>query len=284
MIPQPIIEKLQIRHFEPVYGGDINQCFSVEANGHRCFLKLNNAIRFPGMFEKEANGLQFLKKYFPCKVPDVIGYGDNEAFQYLLLEWLDTGGPLPNSWEKLGAAIAQMHLQQQASFGWECSNYIGTIVQVNNNAEDWVDFYRDCRILPLAEMLYKTGRFTLEERRITDRFCEQFPGLFPNEKPAFLHGDLWSGNVQFTRDGSVALFDPAVYSGHREMDIAMAALFGGFTASFYASYNEIYPLEKGWKERIGAAQLYPLLVHAVLFGSSYITRSVEIMQRFSGRK
>lgn len=284
MIPASVIEVLHISRFEQVYGGDINQCFSVESGGRNCFLKLNNAILYPGMFEKEVNGLQHLKQFFPGKVPDVISNGDNDGVQYLLLEWLNTAKPQPNSWEKLGAALAQMHLQQQDSFGWECSNYIGSIVQQNKQADDWPDFYRDSRILPLADLLYKSGKFTLEERMLADRFCEQLPGLFPNEKPAFLHGDLWSGNVLFTKEGSVVLFDPAVYKGHREMDIGMTTLFGGFTPSFYSSYNEIYPLEAGWKERIAVAQLYPLLVHSLLFGSTYSNRSVEIMKQFTGRK
>ncbi len=284
MIPASVIELLQISRFEQVYGGDVNQCFSVESDGNHCFLKLNNAIQFPGMFEKEANGLQNLRKFFPGKVPDVISNGDNDGVQYLLLEWLDTAKPQPGSWEKMGAALAQMHLQQQDRFGWECNNYIGTVVQQNKQTDEWYIFYRDSRILPLADLLYQAGKFTLKERMLTDRFCEQLPGLFPNEKAAFLHGDLWSGNVLFTGDGSVALFDPAVYKGHREMDIGMTTLFGGFTPSFYSSYNEIYPLEEGWKERIAVAQLYPLLVHSLLFGSTYSTRSIEIMNQFAGRK
>jgi len=168
-------------------------------------------------------------------------------------------------------------LQEQSFYGWHEDNYIGSLVQQNTRHTTWEDFFINCRITPLVKLLYDAGIYSSKDLTLTDNFCKHGKDIFPKEKPCLLHGDLWSGNFMITNKGEPVLIDPAVYCGHREMDIGMTKLFGGFDNLFYQSYNEVYPLEHGWKERLAFAQLYPLLVHAVLFGGHYIEQTRTII-------
>jgi fructosamine-3-kinase len=161
--------------------------------------------------------------------------------------------------------------------GWKTDNYIGSLVQSNVTKDTWPQFYRDQRIQPLVSRLIDNGSFETCEKRNAKRFCERLADMFPAEPPALLHGDLWSGNFMFTTQGP-AVFDPAPYYGHREIDIGMSLLFGGSNSRFYDAYDEMYPLEGNWKERLPFTQLYPLLVHAVLFGGNYVQRCRQILR------
>ncbi|MGC4235389.1 MAG: fructosamine kinase family protein, partial [Niabella sp.] len=153
----------------------------------------------------------------------------------------------------------------------------GGLQQVNTPCKSWADFYTNHRILPLVKTLADAKIFSAKDIKAAESFCASLDGFFPDEKPALLHGDLWGGNYFTTQNGLTSIFDPAVYYGHREMDIGMTRLFGGFSPEFYAGYNEIYPLKNGWEQRLGYSQLYPLLVHAVLFGGHYVSNVREIL-------
>ena len=135
--------------------------------------------------------------------------------------------------------------------------------------------------MPLVKTLFDSGRFSLKDVDNANSFCKNLREIFPAESPSLLHGDLWGGNFLITAPGKAAIFDPAVYFGHREMDIGMTKLFGGFDQRFYDAYNEIYPLEKGWEKRLPLTQLYPLLVHAVLFRGHYISQARAIIKQFA---
>jgi fructosamine-3-kinase len=264
-----------------VHGGDINQCFRVDTKHTRYFLKLNDALQYPRMFEKEAAGLAALSNSYPMKVPSVYEFGIAGSKQFLLLEWIEAGQPGPKTWEIFGQAIAEMHSVTNANAGWKEENYIGSLIQLNQSCEKWPVFFMELRILPLVKKLYEARSFTQKEMMSAERLCQRSATLFPDEPMALLHGDLWSGNKMFTVDESVAIYDPAVYYGNREMDLGMTKLFGGFDQRFFDAYENTYPLEKDWQQRLPLTQLYPLLVHAVLFGGHYIQSAAHIIHRFA---
>ena len=175
--------------------------------------------------------------------------------------------------------MAMMHQQRQPYFGWSAHNNIGSYPQNNTQHDSWHLFYTECRIMPLVKKLFDTAVFGKQELKAAETLCKKFDQLFPQEPPALLHGDLWSGNYMITATGDAAIYDPAVYYGHREMEMGMTKLFGGFHQQFYATYNEVLPLEKAWLQRLPLSQLYPLLVHAVLFGGHYVGKAREIINR-----
>ncbi|MEP7144502.1 MAG: fructosamine kinase family protein, partial [Ferruginibacter sp.] len=271
-----------ITHYEPVHGGDISDAYCLYGQDAKYFLKVNDAQRYPGMFEKEENGLRTLNQNSPLAIPQVIRCGNTLHQQYLLLEWLEKGSSGTGCWEDFGSGLAMLHQKKQPFFGWQEDNFIGSLVQHNQPHEAWHLFYAECRIMPLVTTLFNAGAFSKADLVSAELFCKKMERLFPFEPPALLHGDLWSGNFMVTGTGYAAIFDPAVYYGHREMDIGMTQLFGGFDRRFYDAYNESYPLEKGWQQRMPLTQLYPLLVHAVLFGGHYVVSAKEIIKHYPG--
>lgn len=271
---------IKLTHYEAVSGGDINEAYCLHSDTRRYFLKLNDAIHFPAMFEAEADGLDALRRNSSIVVPEVMGRGVAGDKQWLLLQWIDKGSPHKNSIENFGAALAIMHKQPQPFFGWRRNNYIGSLTQLNAQQKSWMDFYTQCRIIPLVKTLSDKNIFTKADTEHAMAFCKRLNDLFPPEAPVLLHGDLWGGNYMINSEGNAVIFDPAVYNGHREMDIGMTKLFGGFPQQFYDAYNETYPLEKAWQGRLPLTQLYPLLVHAVLFGGHYIANVKEIIKEF----
>ena len=232
------------------------------------------------MFAREAEGLAALEQYSTLEIPRVMQTGETDDQQWLLLSWLEQGKSQPHTMHDFGAALAAMHRQPQSFFGWHNHNYIGSLEQVNTPENSWDHFYTEYRILPLAKKLFDRGVFTTTDINHTTSFCKSIGHLFPREKPALLHGDLWSGNYKVLANGSVSIFDPAVYCGHREMDLGMTKLFGGFSPDFYTAYDAAYPLEKDWLQRLPYTQLYPLLVHAVLFGGHYVGSIRAILREF----
>ena len=272
--------KLALLHNEPVYGGDINKAWCLHTRTGRYFLKTNAANRVPLMFQKEAAGLAALKRHSPVTVPRVMAYGTINDVQYLLLEWLEKGVAAPGCMYEFGRHLAALHRQKQAYFGWQEDNYIGNWPQINTAHQHWHAFYITCRLTPLAQYLFDTGAWTKSDLAALEALGTRLEALFPPEPPALVHGDLWGGNFMIVQDGSAAIFDPAVYYGHREMDIGMTLLFGGFDAGFYQGYNDEYPLQKDWRHRVSLTQLYPLLVHAVLFGGHYVSSARDIIRQY----
>ncbi|MEP7110221.1 MAG: fructosamine kinase family protein [Ferruginibacter sp.] len=269
---------LNITNYEPLHGGDINRSYCLYGHTAKYFLKVNDARKYPCMFAKEVNGLHALHQNCTLTVPRVIKSADTQQDQWLLLEWLENGSPKTNFWQNFGTGLAMLHQKQQSFFGWHEDNFIGSLVQHNQQLPSWHLFYGECRIMPLVRDLFNTGSFSKQDVTSAELFCKRIEDLFPPEPPALLHGDLWSGNFMIASDGNAAIFDPAVYYGHREMDIGMTKLFRGFDTQFYDAYNGIYPLENGWQQRLQFAQLYPLLVHAVLFGGHYAGSARDIIR------
>ncbi|GAB3013419.1 fructosamine kinase family protein [Niabella terrae] len=279
---QQILEDLHLETatVTPVSGGDSNAAYRIQRGEQRFFLKTQGAAACPGLFEQEAAGLELLRRNSEHYLPAVIGQGLRAGRQYLLLEWLEAAGSTAATQENFGRRLARQHRHSQPYFGLSVDNYIGPLHQSNQPVADWPGFYAHRRILPLVRQLADTGVLDRKDIRAANGFSDRIREFFPEEPSCLLHGDLWSGNYMTLENGTVAFFDPAVYYGHREMDIGMSLLFGGFSAAFYEGYREQWPLEPGWQQRVAYSQLYPLLVHALLFGGSYVQRVKLLLQPF----
>lgn len=291
MLRQAIIDKIQdllfhrtgknclVREFVPVPGGSINQVYKIATSVGDYFIKLNDAKLFPGMFEAEEKGLDILRRS-SFRIPQVISVEYIKEDAFILMEFIEKGFANEGSQERMGITLAAMHKQSDKHFGLDHDNYIGSLSQSNTKKNNWTEFFIEERMEKQLKLAVDTKKMGKEIRKSFDRMYKRLDDIFPAEVPALLHGDLWSGNYLACADGSPCIFDPAVYYGHREVDLAMTKLFGGFSPLFYQIYNEHFPLEKGWEKRVDVFQLYPLLVHVNLFGGSYVADVNEIVKRF----
>ncbi|MDZ7716211.1 MAG: fructosamine kinase family protein [Balneolaceae bacterium] len=267
---------------QSVSGGSINQAAKIEVKnvGH-CFLKWNTSTN-PDMFNKEAKGLKLLSSAETnLIIPEVIIKGktvDNIGF--LLLEFLPEERRTANAPRSFGENLARLHKHTAEKFGLDHDNYIGRLHQSNTRHKSWSDFFIEERIMPQLKMGADSGYFSSQDRQAFQNLFRQIPDIFPGEPPSLLHGDLWSGNYFYTDSGKAAIFDPAVYYGSREIELSFTRLFGGFSAGFYEAYDQSHPLEAGFDNRIDIYNLYPLLVHTNLFGSSYASQVKSIVKKF----
>lgn len=271
-----------ITHVLSVSGGSINDAYKIHSNKGFYFLKVNSQTP-DDMFSKEAVGLKLLNQFFiGGKVPEVIDhFRTNDGKHYLILEWISEGKKAVTFYDTLAAALAEMHRNQSEWFGLNHDNYIGKLPQSNRKHKNWGDFYIEERIRPQIKLLITSGKCNASVEKRVDVIAQKIHSLFPDEKPSFLHGDLWSGNFMCNDKSQPVLIDPAVYYGNREMEIAFTHLFGGFSQRFYEIYHRTWPLSPGFNERIQLYNLYPLLVHANLFGGSYMSRSLTILSKYA---
>jgi protein-ribulosamine 3-kinase len=261
-------------------GGCINNARKLETSSGIFFLKWNDAQRYPKMFEGEAKGLILLKKTNTVGIPDIIGTDEAGSYSFIVLEFIEPGKKIKNFWEDFGTSLAQLHKNTSELFGLEYDNYIGSLPQRNTQKNSWIEFFIEERLekqIALAKNSSAIDNPTIQQ---SNNLYKRLSEIIPEEKPSLLHGDLWNGNVMTGADGKAWLMDPAVYYGHREMDIAMSKLFGGFSPEFYESYREAFPLQKGSEERMDIYNLYPLLVHVNLFGGGYLSEVKNILSRF----
>ena len=265
----------------PVSGGSINRCYKLNTSLGLYFLKLNHADAYPYMFQREAEGLSALKAAAAINIPEVIGHGTSGLNQFLLLEYMERGALMDSFWNNFGKQMARLHQNNADSFGWDTRNFIGSLGQQNHREKTWPEFFILHRLEPLLEIAISAKKLNASHRKSVEQLYKRLEDFFPEEKPSLLHGDFWNGNFMTGPQGDPVLFDPAVYYGHREMDLAMSTLFGGFDAEFYRGYKEEYPLEKGWKNRAALANLYPLLVHVNLFGNGYVPEVKTVLKKFS---
>jgi protein-ribulosamine 3-kinase len=260
-------------------GGDINTAAQVFSSEGVFFIKWNHTDQHD-MFETEARGLDLLRQTDALHIPQVIGYGQQLDKSYLILDYIDPGSPTKNYWESLGQALAVMHSHTQTKFGLNFSNYIGSLPQTNTLTANGTDFFFEQRLLPQAGLALYKGLLSKTAYDALFRLQVRLPELIPNERPALLHGDLWSGNVMVTEAGQPALIDPSVYYGFREAELAFTKLFGGFAQRFYEAYDEAFPLLDGFNDRVAIYNLYPLLVHVNLFGSGYVSGVERVLNQF----
>lgn len=261
-------------------GGCINEVIKIHTTSGDFFLKWNSATRYPKMFEQEVKGLKLLKEADNIKVPDVLTYGEIGAYSFLLLEFIVSALQIKNFWEDFGTSLAMLHRHTSGYFGLDHDNYIGSLVQKNTMHNNWISFFVEERIEKQLKMVYNDGKIS---KKLLEKFAKLYkvlPEIFPDEPSALLHGDLWNGNYIISSQGKACIIDPAVYYGHREIDLGMSRLFGGFSPAFYTAYHETYPLEKGWKNRLDICNLYPLLVHVNLFGGGYLSSVEAILQKY----
>ena len=253
-------------------GGAANTAHRLEGSGLVFFVKLGSLGAFE-RFRTEALALQEIHQTHTIYVPKPICWGTTEAQAYLVMDFLELGGTPPGGAKQLGTQLAAMHRTVRDRFGWELNNTIGASPQQNGWAEDWVQFFGENRLrfqLRLASRNGYAGAWMQE----CDRLIEHLPAFFTHyqPQPSLLHGDLWSGNYGFTRDGQPTIFDPALYYGDREADLAMTELFGGFPPQFYTSYQQTFPLDSGYQQRKVLYNLYHLLNHLNIFGSGYMAQ------------
>lgn len=267
---------------QSIGGGSINEACRVEWAGESYFVKWNSTGKYPQMFEKEVAGLKILKDTTCIKVPEVLALGKSETDSFLLLEYIQQAETDSNFWINFGEQLADLHRNSNTYFGLETDNYIGSLQQFNHQMASWSEFFVQQRLQPLVKIARDQQRLNRSHNLQFEKLFAKIESLFPVEKPALLHGDLWSGNFLYAKNQMPVLIDPAVYYGHREMDIAMTKLFGGFNKQFYATYNTHYPLENNWEKRIDLCNLYPLLVHLNLFGSSYLIDIESVLKYFAG--
>ena len=270
-----------IADHKPLSGGCINSCFRLQTSAGNLFLKYNYSGRYPHMFEDEANGLQVLAGANAFSIPGVIATGEADDISYLILEWIEPAKRIGNFWQEFGRSLAKLHRSTAGEFGLGFNNYIGSLVQSNRSHKRWVDFFIQERLEPQIRLGLDSGIVGHADVVLFNKLFSRLDDIFPVENPALLHGDLWSGNFLTDKTGNATLIDPAVYYGHREMDLGMTKLFGGFDAEFYAAYSEMFPLEAGFEKRVDIYNLYPLLVHVNLLGGDYIHQVQKILERYS---
>lgn len=273
--------QLSARFLRPVSGGDINDSFQVQMySGETCFLKVNRRAAPPEIITTEYEGLRFMHEYGVSNIPQSVRLLQNIDTAGLLMEFYPASAENPD-WDQFYSDLARMHLTTRSHFGGN-DNFIGRLPQKNNQFPDWSTFYIENRLKPQI-------RWASEQGRLPHSINKKIPGLYknihsicPQEKPALIHGDLWGGNILTTQKG-ILIIDPCPHFGHREMDLAMMDLFGGFPVggSSFEKYTDLYPLAPGWPSRVTIYQLYYLLVHLNMFGLGYQARVLEIINRFT---
>jgi fructosamine-3-kinase len=260
-------------------GGCISQGHRIESSNQYFFVKINSSDNF-SMFEAEASGLQEIYNSRTLRVPVPICWGRNESRSWLVMEFLERGSAGREGAESLGRGLASMHRFSSEKFGWVRDNTIGTTPQFNRLSFNWIQFWRDHR-LGYQLQLAKANGYTGKLQPLGERLMAELDAFFMDTLtvPSLLHGDLWSGNYTFDSAGQPVLFDPAIYYGDREADLAMTELFGGFPTNFYAAYRETYPLDPGYVIRKDLYNLYHILNHLNLFGEGYLNQAEEMMEK-----
>jgi len=266
---------------QSIGGGCINSAYKLSDGKQQFFLKTNEASKIE-MFKAESDGLDEIVRSNTIRVPRPVCVGVTDRQAFLVMEYVQLNSATANANRhiQLGHDLANMHRITQTHYGWVKDNTIGSTLQINDLEDNWISFWRDKRLGFQLELAATNGyRGRLQQRG--DKLMANLNGFFANYTPAasLLHGDLWSGNYSFDDSGAPVIFDPAVYFGDREADLAMTELFGGFSAEFYAAYNEQYPLHDGYIIRKMLYNLYHIINHLNLFGSGYLAQAENMIDR-----
>jgi fructosamine-3-kinase len=265
-----------------VHGGDVAVAYAVELNGGRRVFAKTHPKAPPNFFTTEASGLEWLRAPGVIPVPEVLAVSDAPPNR-LVLEWVDEGGRATDDTEAaLGRALAALHAAGAPTFGREDRRTTGSRGLPNEPRATWAEFYRDDRLLPLVRLAREAHALPAPAIARLERVAERLDELGAHdEPPARLHGDLWAGNRLVDARGRSWLIDPAAHGGHREFDLAMMRLFGGFGARSFDAYEESAPLAAGWQERVALHQIAPLVVHAIKFGGGYVAAADAAIARYA---
>jgi fructosamine-3-kinase len=271
---------IEIIHFHPVSGGDISSAYLLETVSQRFFLKVNSKPFAKKMFLEEQKGLQAIENTGTIAVPHVHLVDESGGKSFLLMDFIESRRANAKDYKHFGRDLARLHLSVSEQFGFSSDNFIGSLPQSNASHTDWTEYYWKERIAPQLELARQSK--ALEEKYVPSKeiALNVFTQVFGEVKPSLLHGDLWGGNYLISTDGTPYLIDPAVYFGHSMVDIAMSQLFGGFDTEFYDAYHKIIPKPSYYQEQIKLYQLYYLLVHLNLFGRSYRSSVVDILEKY----
>jgi fructosamine-3-kinase len=257
----------------PLAGGDVSRAFRVElSDGRTVFAKTHQSPPEGGFYTTEALGLDWLRRANVLGIPQIVACSD-EAPAFLALQWIDAGETLPGTDVDLGRALALLHRSGATGFGRDDGRPTGSLRLPNQPCRTWAEFYVTQRLEPLRRLAGQHGALPPKSLKDLDRIIDRIEILAgPRESAARVHGDLWGGNRLVDREGRNWLIDPAAHGGHREHDLAMMRLFGGFSAETYEAYDDLFPLADGWTKRLPLHQLAPLIVHAIKFGGHFVGR------------
>ena len=275
-ISQSTGKNFQIKQRRSVSGGCINQGYAISDGNTTYFLKLNQAPQAE-MFAAEALGLQEMLATHTIRVPQPICWGIADNYSYLALEWLEFSSGNSTSWEQMGRNLAAMHQAGGSSqFGWQQNNTIGSTPQINIWTDNWADFFAEHRLSYQLNLAQRRGGNFPDSGKVVEAVRRYLANIHP--QPSLVHGDLWSGNAAIAADGEPVILDPATYYGHREVDLAMTELFGGFPGAFYRGYSQVWALEEGYQQRKTLYNLYHILNHFNLFGGGYASQARQMIQ------
>ena len=276
-IEQVMGQAFSIKQQQSLSGGSINAAYLLSGDNAQYFVK-TNATGKKAMFEAEAKGLHALSASKAIKVPAPICVGDDGSQSYIVLQYLDLHGQANQF--LLGEQLAAMHHVTAEKFGWEINNTIGATFQANDWMTDWVEFWREQRLGFQLQLAAENG-YGGELQTLGEKLLIEMPKLFYGREviPSMLHGDLWGGNVAGLKDGTPVIFDPAFYYGDREADLAMTHVFGGFSADFYTSYQNAFPLDDGFAVRKTFYNIYHIINHLNLFGGGYHQQSIRMLEQ-----
>ncbi|MCA0447048.1 MAG: fructosamine kinase family protein [Bacteroidetes bacterium] len=275
----------RITSISPIKGSSLNSIFRIETESGQFFLKILTDKNSFEIIQGEAAGLKAISATKSIRTPDVIKTVE-EPQPHLLLSFIETETPKSEFWTKFGTELAALHRNTAKEFGFDVPTFCGNIQMSNRHHANWNDFYFAERLEPEFRFCRDEGLFTSTDSSLFNQFANWYheESRFPVEPPALIHGDLWSGNFLCGSNQTPYLIDPSVYYGHREIDLGMSELFGGFAPGFYQSYREVYPQEPGWEFRRQLAQLYHLLLHVHLFGGSFTDQALHIFRFYCFRK
>ena len=262
-------------------GGSINDTVRIFASHRSLFCKINSASKFPHLFEKESNGLNLIKTQKVVHVPEVVDCFEEEGYQVLLLEWIQPGERREAFWKLFGEQLATLHQKESGQFGLSEDNYMGSVQQSNRLTDNWIEFFAHQRIEPLLKKCNDRHLLRKEDGRQFEKLLRGLPDVFDaGQRPVLVHGDLWNGNFICNEKNAPVLIDPAAFYGHPAVDLGMTLLFGGFSPAFYEAYHYHSPFPARHEEQWQICNLYPLLIHLFLFGSSYLHPIKQTLSRF----
>jgi fructosamine-3-kinase len=279
ILGKALSHSVKVSDYSSIGGGCIHRAMKVETGDGSFFIKSNQA-NDADMFGKEFLGLKVLQEASELYIPDPLGFGTHDHTAYLITEFIESGPRKSDFWVKFGTGLANLHRHQADRYGFDHDNYIGRLPQKNSYYKRWIDFFIEMRLEVQLKMAVDLHRVDATFSKRFRDFLTFLPDLLPEEPPSLLHGDLWSGNFMTGPDGYAVIIDPAVYYGHREIELSFTRMFGGFDRSFYEYYHNEYPLTPGFDKRVDIYNLYPYLVHVNLFGNSYLEGVERVIKKY----